>query len=201
MIEGSVYNRLTVIKATDRKTGNKTIYECRCSCGNTVFTDKYKLFNGHTKSCGCFKLENLSVIKRKHGMTKTPEHKAWVEMRQRCYNKNNRVFSYYGGRGITVCEAWLNSFESFYSDMNKRPTSKHSIDRIDVNGNYEPRNCRWATPNEQAANRRDTTKYIFNNELMPLSYIANALGLPQQTMHRLVRKKGMTIEQVITSRL
>lgn len=201
MIEGNVYNRLTVIKATDRKTGNKTIYECRCSCGNTVFTDKYKLFNGHTKSCGCFKLDNLSIIKRKHGMANTPEYKAWVEMKQRCHNKNQRVFAHYGGRGITICDSWSNSFESFFSDMGKRPTCKHSIDRINVNGNYEPDNCRWATTTEQAANRRSTTKYMFNNELMALSHIANILGVPQTTMCRLVRKKGMSIDQVITSRL
>lgn len=200
MIEGKVFNRITVIRATDKKTGNKTIYECRCSCGNTVFTDKYKLSSGHTKSCGCFKLDNLSATKFKHGMLKTPEYKAWSSMKQRCQNKRNKAFPYYGGRGITVCDRWLNSFESFYLDMGQRPTPKHSIDRIDVNGNYEPKNCRWATTNQQAANRRDTTKYLFNNELMALSYIAKLAGIPQTTMQRLVRDKGMTVEQVISSR-
>ena len=201
MIERNVYSRLTVIKETDRKAGNKTIYECRCSCGKTIFTDKYKLFNGHTKSCGCFKLDNLSVIKRTHGMTKTPEHKAWLEMKQRCHNPNNARFIYYGGRGITVCKEWMDSFQSFFDHMGTRPTSKHSLDRIDVNGNYEPGNCRWASTTEQAANKRSTTKYVFNNKLMALSYIAEEVGIPQTTMHRLVRVKGMTVEQAIASRL
>ncbi len=200
MIKGQIFNRLTVIGATDRRTGNKTIYECKCSCGNVVFTDKYKLSSGHTKSCGCFKLDNLSAIKFKHGMLTTPEYKAWASMKQRCYNDRDKRFPYYGGRGIKICESWINSFESFYSDMQQRPTSKHSLDRIDVNGNYEPNNCRWATTNQQAANRRDTTKYHFNNELMALSYIAKLAGIPQTTMQRLVRDKGMTVEQAISSR-
>lgn len=201
MIEGSVFHRLTVVKATDRKRGNATIYECICQCGKTVFTDKYKLQTGHTKSCGCFKLDNLSAIKLKHGMAKTPEYKSWAGMKERCSNASLKGYRNYGGRGIKVCERWLNSFEAFFADMKKKPSPKHSLDRIDVNGDYSPENCRWATDREQAANRRDTTKYLFNGEMMALSHIAEIVKIPQTTLCRLVRRKGMTIESVISSRL
>ena len=200
-IEGKLFNRLFVVKKIDKKTGNKWLYECRCSCGNVIFTDKYKLQYGHTKSCGCLKLDLLSINKYVHGMTKTPEYKAWIEMKQRCYNKDHKRFNYYGGRGIHVCDKWLDSFQSFYDDLGKRNTKKHSLDRIDVNGNYEPSNCRWATPTEQSANRRDTTKFLFNGELMALSHIAKLVGIPQTTMQRLVINKKMSIQEAIATRL
>lgn len=201
MIEGLIFNRLTVVKATVRKTGNKTIYECTCTCGNIVFTDKYKLQSGHTKSCGCFKLDNLSVIKFKHGKSKTPEYKAWSGMKERCNNATYKGYRYYGGRGIKVCDRWSESFENFFLDMKNKPSSKHSLDRIDVNGNYSPDNCRWATTSQQSANRRDTTKYLFNDHMMALSHIAKIVNIPQTTMQRLVRGKGMTVDEAISSRL
>jgi hypothetical protein len=201
MITGQIFHRLTVVGPTERKVGNKTIYECLCSCGNTAYTDKYKLTSGHTKSCGCFKLENLSEIKFKHGLIFTPEYNAWSEMKQRCLNQNIKSYKHYGGRGISVCERWIHSFENFLDDMNQRPTSKHSIDRIDVNGNYEPTNCRWATATEQAANRRTTTKFLFHGEMIALSHIAKYLGISQQTMQRLVMVKKMSIESIISTRL
>lgn len=201
MIEGKTFSRLTVVCNTGLKTGNKALYECLCSCGKTIRTDKYKLQNGHTKSCGCLKLDMLAISKRKHGGTGTPEYKAWIEMKQRCQNEGHKRYKYYGGRGIKVCEEWSNSFAAFLKHIGTRPTDKHSIDRINVNGNYEPGNCRWATPVEQSANRRDTTKFLFNGEMMALSHIAKSVGIPQSTMHRLVMKRGLSIQDVISSRL
>ncbi len=90
----------------------------------------------------------------KHGMTRTKVYCAWVGMKMRCYDKNSTNFKYWGGRGITVCKRWINSFENFYKDMGDPPTKTHSVDRINNNGNYTPKNCRWATKKEQVKNRR-----------------------------------------------
>jgi len=200
MLNGQKFNRLTVVGITNRKTGNAFIYECVCECGNSVFTDKYKLKSGHTKSCGCFKSDNLSIIKFKHGMRQSTEYKSWINMKQRCNNSSNQAFHYYGGRGISVCERWDKSFPNFLEDMKQKPSSKHSIDRIDNDLGYSPENCRWATSSQQSANRRDTTKYFFNHEMMALTHIAKLVGIPQSTMCRLVRSKGMSIEQAISTR-
>ncbi len=194
------FNRLTVIAETDRKWSNSTLYLCRCVCGNEVFTTKYKLLDGHTKSCGCFKRENTSIVKSKHRMTKTPEFKAWCEMRQRCYNAKLKTYHHYGGRGIKVCQRWLDAFQNFIDDMGARPTLKHSLDRIDVNGDYEPANCRWATSLQQNGNRRDTTKYLHKGEERSLTEIARMEGIQQQTLFYRVRRVGLTIEQALTTR-
>lgn len=197
---GTKFNRLLVVADSGRRNGNMTIYKCLCDCGNFAYVDKYKLRNGHSKSCGCFKSENLSVIKSTHGWSKTSEYKTWVEIRQRCYNKNIGAYKDYGGRGITVCDRWLESFPNFISDMKAKPSPKHSIDRIDVNLGYSPENCRWATWEMQQQNKRNTRRFLFNGEVMCLTSIAKILNIPQTTMQRLVIAKGMTIEQAVATR-
>lgn len=114
---------------------------------------------------------------RTHGMTGTVEFNTWQAMRQRCYDKNYKSYMNYGGRGITICERWRSSLENFFEDMGPRPTAEHSIDRIDVNGNYEPGNCRWATRSEQANNKVKSKYYDYRGTRGTLKQLCEKTGM------------------------
>lgn len=152
-IEGKKFGKLTAIRKTDFRHHRSIVWVFLCDCGSTIERSPANVHcsmrRGLIPSCGCH-LRGRYIT---HGKTKSPEYRAWADMRQRCYRSNNPAYPDYGGRGIAVCEEW-DSFEQFYVDMGPRPTPKHSIDRIDVNGNYCKENCRWGTKTQQAINRR-----------------------------------------------
>lgn len=147
------FNRLTVIENIG-KQNNEAYWKCLCDCGNYTNVTSGNLKRNKLKSCGCLFKDSPNKIK--HGKNKTPEYKTWLTIKQRCNNKNDQAYSNYGGRGISVCEKWTNNFLDFLDDMGERPGDEYSIDRIDVNGNYEPGNCRWVTMLEQNRNQRKT---------------------------------------------
>lgn len=150
------FERLTVVNRRGSDKNGHSLWECVCDCGNTVIISGTNLKSSHTTSCGCMNKEAIT----KHGLRNSPEYQSWKAMIQRCTNPKAQGYEYYGGRGITVCSPWLNSFEEFYADMGLRPSNGYSIDRIDNNKGYYKENCRWATSAEQNKNKRQRTKRL-----------------------------------------
>ena len=158
-ITGQKFGRLTVIRRSE--TVNKhTMWLCVCDCGNEIIADAYNIKTGHTSSCGCIQRERTAEANCTHGMRKTRLYRIWGCMKNRCYQKSYHGFKHYGGRGITVCDEWRNSFEAFYEWAMANGYAEHlTIDRIDVNGNYCPDNCKWATMADQNKNKRAVNGY------------------------------------------
>ncbi len=168
---GRRYGRLLAIARVEGSRPPK--WECKCDCGKAVNVDSHKLIKGKIVSCGCHRQE----LATKHGLSKTPEYKVWAEMKGRCSNPKHKAWRHYGGRGIKVCNRW-ESFEGFISDMGRRPSSKHTIDRIDNNRGYEPGNCRWATVREQGRNRRNNCHVTINGETKTVAEWCEHYGIP-----------------------
>lgn len=207
-LTGRVFGRLVVIGRAVGRDKRSWWWLCRCSaehhgCGTYCTVRGYVLARGETSSCGCLSLEMLHTKSATHGHArvakKTPAYVSWAAMRQRCYDPARANYKYYGGRGIIVCDRWRNDFSAFLADMGPRPSSKHSIDRIDPNGNYEPGNCRWATQSEQCRNQRtraDVTRVeAFGIRLTVAEWSART-GLSSRLIHKRVRS-GATAEETL----
>lgn len=149
-----------VVKKFYKSKGGLSYWICQCDCGKEKIIQGGHLKSNSVKSCGCLKGKMIADKIKKHNLSYSSEYKIWANMKDRCYNEKSDNYHNYGGRGIIVCKEWINSFEKFYSDMGKRPSSKHSINRIDNNGNYEPNNCCWATKTQQDRNKRNNRKVI-----------------------------------------
>ena len=152
--------------------------ECDCDCGTTKTLRRADVLQGRTRSCGCLLREVSTARVYRHGGKALPEYSVWQAMKNRCLYASNKHYTNYGGRGITVCDQWLNSFESFFADMGQRPSSKHSIERRDNSRGYSPDNCYWATRMEQNRNQRRIRLLTWRGETKTATEWAAALGIP-----------------------
>lgn len=201
-LDGRRFGRLIVGMQRRIVTG-RLHWTATCDCGSTVEVDAHKLVSGHTQSCGCLQRERSAEKKRTHGRGSTatgrvdPVHQAWSHMIQRCTNPKDPRYPSYGGRGIRVCDRWRASFADFLADVGERPSSEHSIDRKDNDGNYEPGNVRWATRLEQANNQRSNRRITMNDVTRTLAEWCAIRGVPVRlASQRLAR--GWTPERALS---
>jgi len=159
-ISGLKINRWTIISYDNKRRGS--FWNCVCDCGTKRVVNSTALKLGKTKSCGCLKLEKMKTHQEGTRGSISKEYRSWVHLKERCNNPNHHAYHRYGGRGISVCKEWRDSYETFLLDMGRAPSKSHSVDRKNNDGNYEPSNCRWATKKEQSNNRVNTKNNVKN---------------------------------------
>lgn len=175
-MKGMRFSRLLVLGQSDSDANGNAKWNCVCDCGTKTTVYGFNLRNGESSSCGCYSLETLLKYATKHGQSHGPEWTSWSDMKRRCFNKNMVRYPHYGGRGITVCDQWIHSFETFLKDMGPKPTPKYTLERVDNDGNYEPSNCRWATRQEQNHNRQQTVWVVYKGKKMSLMQAIRSSG-------------------------
>jgi len=176
-IAGQRFGRVTAVEDVGRSRHRKRLWRCLCDCGNEFTVVGAALSSGNTTSCGCYVKEIAGNRVRTHGMSRTPEYHCWHDMVRRCTNSECEAYKDYGGRGITVCERWM-TFENFFADVGFRPSTDHTLDRINNDGNYEPGNWRWVTHARQCRNTRNTVYWAYQGETLPVLDWAEKLGIP-----------------------
>ena len=189
------FGMLTAIKRVGDKISSSgehyTMWLCKCDCGNEKVVARSALIKGETRSCGCIKGEN-------HGMSNSKIYDVWIDMKKRCYDPQRDDYKNYGGRGIEICHEWKNSFTTFYNwALTSGYDDTLTIERINVNGNYEPSNCTWATRKEQANNKRNNHFLTFDDKTQTVAQWSNELGINENTIFNRINQ-GLTDEEVLT---
>lgn len=188
------FGMLTAIMPVGRDVSGNIQWLCKCECGNKLPVLRGNLCKGNSKSCGCDRMRGAT----KHGLAHTPEYKPWTTMKYRCDNPNNSSYHKYGARGIKVCKRWRD-FAFFMKDMGSKPTSEHSIERIDNEGDYTPENCRWALPYEQARNTRQNRWITYNGKTLCLTDWSKKFGIKYQTLSHRLNNPKMSIHDAFTT--
>lgn len=198
-LAGRTFHRLTVIeRAPNKSYTQNSVWRCRCECGTVCDVVGIKLTAGLTKSCGCWRREEIGNRCRTHGKSISREYNAWAAAKQRCHNPKARWYYRYGGAGIAMCAEWRDSFAAFLRDMGPAPTQTHSIDRIDNSRGYEPGNCRWADSFTQANNTRANHPVTFDGMTMNVAQWERHLGVPEGRIRRRLLD-GWPVELAMTA--
>lgn len=196
---GRRYGRLLVVSFAGQTHDKKSKWNCVCDCGNKNVATGANLHRGTIVSCGCFAREQSRLRCRTHGDSKVTEFKTWCGIKDRCTNPKANGYHLYGGAGIKVCARWLNSYENFLADMGRKPSPRHSIDRIDGTKGYSPDNCRWATWEDQANNRSNNNRLVFNGITLTVSQWARKTGILKSTLRERLNR-GWSIPDALTNR-
>lgn len=198
-VSGERYGRLTAVR---REAGTKTPWLFRCDCGTDIAIPLDRVRQGNTSSCGCLRKDVTRARSLTHGhrvgRKTTRTRKAYEHAKARCFNPNDEKFPHYGGRGITMCLEWVEDFGRFLEDMGECPPGM-SIDRVDVHGHYEPRNCRWATTRQQARTRTDNVLVEHEGQTMVLKDFARQMDVGYKALHARVKYRGQTPHEAAAS--
>lgn len=208
-LTGNTFGRLHVESRAPnavRSNGKtRTMWNCKCDCGNTCIVDSYTLTHGKQISCGCFKKAQMSKLSKTHGMTNTRLYNVWSGIKSRCYNHNTYEYRFYGQRGIEMCDEWRNSFEAFYEWAHNNgysedaPRGRCTIDRVDSNGNYCPENCRFVTQLEQANNLRSNHRVEYNGETHTIAEWSRITGISQYKIRNRITRLGWSPKRALTT--
>jgi len=196
---GQVFGRLTVKAIGGKTSAGHTVFKCTCECGRECCVDSPSIVTGKTASCGCIRSEKCASKNTTHGMSNSHEYTCWLAMKARCNNRNSDDYANYGGRGITVCEEWLESFDNFYADMGEPPTALHSIERRDGSLGYFKDNCYWATRSQQARNTSQNHIITFRGKTQCLAAWASDVGIKYSILHQRLTRYGWTVERALTT--
>lgn len=198
-LAGMRFGRLVAVRRIPGMTNKRVMYGCVCDCGNEIEVRSESLRSGHTQSCGCRHSDIVSQNGTKHGHCKTRLYRIWGSMVQRCENPNNKAYSNYGGRGISICSEWRDDFETFYRwSISNGYNNDLQIDRINNHAGYSPENCRFVTRTENSRNRRCTKMVTFMGETKPLPSLCEELGVGYQLALNRINALGWSVEKALT---
>ena len=191
---------LTVIERAHKKGDKQTYWLCQCECGNKTVVSAAHLKNGHTKSCGCLHAKVMKEMLVTHGLSGTKLFRVWRGIIDRTQYKSHKSYKYYGGRGIKICSEWANNFESFYKwAMGSGYKDGLQIDRVDVNGDYRPENCKWATPKQQQNNRRNNRYITYNGETHTMKEWSEITGIKYTTLSMRLNKYHWDVRRALNA--